>query len=446
MSLPDVLGRYAAARLAIRAAIQAQGVSVPSDAGFESFPDYIALIEGGEPVDSVPEAFTSGQWTATAGVGQIVINLTALPADGGSSITALQYRLDGGAAVTLSGTGTGSRTISGLTGGVEYSVQVRAVNAVGNGAWSDTKARTPTSVPAAFSSGQWTATAGVEQIELNITALPSNGGSAITALQYRLDGGSWVNLTGTGTGVRTVGSLTGGVEYDVQIRAVNAVGNGAASDTKSRTPTASGGGGTPGELSAGNNTGDNVSLVAGFINQYGSSFHTPGGTDFLTIDTASTLPATGWSTTLLSPNLSTLPAGATITSVQVEAYMHSRWLTPTVHVRQNYRDIQLVGGTIPGPEVYDVDMPWEAPMASGSGDRSASLASAAAPNDGAFIIPSSAPLVAAVQAWADGSRAVPLWLQLTTSGSADDMCIIRGNRVADVADGERVRVRIGYTA
>ena len=416
MSLPDVLGRYAAARLAIRAAIQAQGVSVPSDAGFESFPDYIALIEGGEPVDSVPEAFTSGQWTATAGVGQIVINLTALPADGGSSITALQYRLDGGAAVTLSGTGTGSRTISGLTGGVEYSVQVRAVNAVGNGAWSDTKARTPTSVPAAFSSGQWTATAGVEQIELNITALPSNGGSAITALQYRLDGGSWVNLTGTGTGVRTVGSLTGGVEYDVQIRAVNAVGNGAASDTKSRTQLRY----TPG---------------TGFY-----------GTDFLTIDTASTLPATGWSTTLLSPNLSTLPAGATITSVQVEAYMHSRWLTPTVHVRQNYRDIQLVGGTIPGPEVYDVDMPWEAPMASGSGDRSASLASAAAPNDGAFIIPSSAPLVAAVQAWADGSRAVPLWLQLTTSGSADDMCIIRGNRVADVADGERVRVRIGYTA
>lgn len=97
--------------------------------------------------------------------------------------------------------------------------------------------------PSAFEAGDWTATAGVEEIELDITALPDDGGSAITALQYRLDGGSWTNLSGTGTGVRTITGLTGAVEYDVQIRAVNAIGSGAASDTKSRTPSASGGGG-----------------------------------------------------------------------------------------------------------------------------------------------------------------------------------------------------------
>lgn len=94
---------------------------------------------------SAPAAFTAGQWTATAGVGSIELNITALPDNGGSALTALEYRLNGGSAVALSGTGTGIRTISGLTGGVSYDVQIRAVNAVGAGGWSDTKTRTPTS-------------------------------------------------------------------------------------------------------------------------------------------------------------------------------------------------------------------------------------------------------------------------------------------------------------
>jgi hypothetical protein len=202
----------------------------------------VATYTGGAPAATAPAAFTAGQWTATVlSSTSIEVNLTALPSDGGSAITALQYRLNGGAAVTFSGTATGARTISGLTASTAYDIEVRAVNAVGNGAWSDVKNRTTSAsatAPAAFTAGQWTATAGATSIVVNITALPSDGGSAITALQYRLDGGSPVAFSGTGTGSRTITGLTASVEYDVEIRAVNAVGSGAWSDLKSATPTA----------------------------------------------------------------------------------------------------------------------------------------------------------------------------------------------------------------
>lgn len=104
---------------------------------------YVDSVTGGGGVTTEPAAFTAGQWTLSAGDGQATLNITALPSDGGSAITALEYRLDGGSAVALTGTGTGARTIASLTNGTSYAVQVRAVNAIGNGAWSDTKNVTP---------------------------------------------------------------------------------------------------------------------------------------------------------------------------------------------------------------------------------------------------------------------------------------------------------------
>jgi hypothetical protein len=233
-------------------------LTVEDDEGELVYPRVTSLRFDGEgytiasEAATAPEAFTSGQWTVTdteAG-GEIRINITALPANGGSTITALEYRLDAGTWTAMSGTGTGARDIDGLTDDQEYDVEIRAVNAVGNGATSDTKQVTPTTAavaPAAFTSGQWSvadAEAGGE-VELTITDLPANGGSAITALQYRLDGGTAVTLTGTGTGMRTITGLTDDQEYDVQIRAVNAVDANPNnwSDTKDVTPTAGSGGG-----------------------------------------------------------------------------------------------------------------------------------------------------------------------------------------------------------
>jgi hypothetical protein len=256
----------------------------------------VTALEAGSPV--APSAFTVGQWTVTAtgASGAISIDLTALPANGGSAITALEYRVGAGAAVTLSGTATGARTVTGLTNGVAVDIQVRAVNAAGNGAWSDTKAVTPATVPSAFVAGNWTLTAGDTLLTANITALPSDGGAAITALQYRLDGGTAVAFSGTGTGSRNITSLTNTTEYDVEIRAVNAVGNGAWSDLKSATPAAAGGGAAAWE---------SVASTVGSIGGAGTTPTRPSGvvsTDLLvlvlssitTANTAAITVPSGW--------------------------------------------------------------------------------------------------------------------------------------------------------
>lgn len=104
----------------------------------------------------------------------------------------------------------------------------------------------PLTAPAAFTAGQWTAaaTSTPGEISFDLTALPSDGGSAITSLEYRVNTGAAIAFTGTGTGVRVVtAGLTAGVAVDLQVRAVNAIGAGAWSDIKNRTPAASGGGG-----------------------------------------------------------------------------------------------------------------------------------------------------------------------------------------------------------
>lgn len=107
----------------------------------------VGTIEGFARVNGVlqlvPGAFTDGQWTATAGDGSIEYNITALPSAGSGAITALQYRHGSGSAVNFSGTGTGIRTVSGLTNAVAVDSQIRAVNEFGPGLWSDTKTRTP---------------------------------------------------------------------------------------------------------------------------------------------------------------------------------------------------------------------------------------------------------------------------------------------------------------
>lgn len=106
----------------------------------------VAAYAGAAPAATEPAAFTAGQWTAdaTATPGEISFDLAALPSDGGSAITALEYRVGTGAAIAFAGTGAGVRVVTaGLTAGVAVDLQVRAVNAVGAGAWSDVKNRTP---------------------------------------------------------------------------------------------------------------------------------------------------------------------------------------------------------------------------------------------------------------------------------------------------------------
>lgn len=131
---------------------------------------------GAPPVtDTAPAQFAGGGWTVTdlATEGDIRIAISALPDDGGSPITALEYQVDGGAWVSLGGTGTGNYDRSGFTDAVQVAIAIRAVNLIGNGVASASKNVTPTarvisitagkgyagSTYTSTTAGQWTADA-----------------------------------------------------------------------------------------------------------------------------------------------------------------------------------------------------------------------------------------------------------------------------------------------
>ncbi|MFI5934531.1 fibronectin type III domain-containing protein [Actinoplanes sp. NPDC051494] len=155
------------------------------------------------------------------------------PADGGSAITGYQVSTDGLTWSTLATTGTTTRTgtVSGLLNGVEYTVRVRAVNAVGTSAASTGTTVTPATVPGAPTLA--VATGGDASITMAYVAPLNNGGSAVTAYQTSIDAGAtWSTLAANGT----ITGLTNGTAYTVLIRAVNAVGPGPAAAGTTATP------------------------------------------------------------------------------------------------------------------------------------------------------------------------------------------------------------------
>ena len=135
--------------------------------------------------------------------------------------------------------------LSGLTNGVEYEVQLRAENSVGEGPWSPAGIGTPLTTPGAPSIES--VTPGDETFTVAWSAPASDGGRDITGydLRYiRSDAPSKADVNWTvkdsiwtsGALRYILGGLTNGVDYDVQVRAVNAVGRGAWSGTGAGKP------------------------------------------------------------------------------------------------------------------------------------------------------------------------------------------------------------------
>ncbi|MGI3168379.1 hypothetical protein ACRARG_04455 [Pseudooceanicola sp. C21-150M6] len=152
-----------------------------------------------------------------------------------------------GTGASVTGTAIATRrvdrtvTLSGLTEGAGY--EVYAVLGMDPDAetsvvkLAESIAAVEATVPDAFESGDWTLTnAGDgDALTVGISSLPDNGGATITDIEYRVDGGTWTSSGGT-SGFDITG-LTEDVEVDVEIRAVNAEGEGDPSDTKSETPS-----------------------------------------------------------------------------------------------------------------------------------------------------------------------------------------------------------------
>jgi Ca2+-binding RTX toxin-like protein len=183
---------------------------------------------------TAPDAPAIG--TATAGNATATVTWTA-PANGGSPITGYTVERTNGATVVLTNVPVStSFTATGLANGTAYSFRVRAVNAVGAGAFS---AASNTVVPVAPTAPGvptiGTATAGNASAVVRWTPPASNGGSAIIRYDVQVlnnanaQVGAIRQAAGAATSTLTVTGLVNGVAVHFRVRAVNAIGSGAQS-------------------------------------------------------------------------------------------------------------------------------------------------------------------------------------------------------------------------
>jgi hypothetical protein len=138
--------------------------------------------------------------------------ISNLPANGGDPITDIDFRLNGGSAVSLGESTPGTYDLAGST--ITDTVEIRAVNSVGDGAWSDVKALSGDSEellanPNFDSAATWAGTAGT-------TAFTISGGN----LTITKRGDSFLD------GVAQPISFAAGVTYDISVTVVSNVSPG----------------------------------------------------------------------------------------------------------------------------------------------------------------------------------------------------------------------------
>ena len=193
----------------------------------------------------------------TSGAASLTVSWTAPP--GGTVITSYDLRYIESSAVDKADanwtvmediwtTGPLNYTIEDLTGGVQYDVQVRADTSVGTGPWSATSSGAPQATPGAPEiTGP--ITPGDSALTVEWSAPATDGGSDVTGYDLRYIESSAVDkadanwtvmedIWTTGSLIYTIEGLTGGAQYDVQVRAVSSVGAGPWSATSTGVPQA----------------------------------------------------------------------------------------------------------------------------------------------------------------------------------------------------------------
>jgi len=167
--------------------------------------------------------------SVTAGNAYLSVAFSAGTADSNAPITGYQYSSDNGTTwLNASGT-TSPLLVSSLTNGTTYTVKIRAVSSIGNGAASSGVPGTPFSVPSNVDPGKISYTAGNGNVVVTWTA-PSANGSAITNTTVTAfsaaSGGSSSGTCATtgGTTTCTISGLSNGTTYYVSIETLNGAG------------------------------------------------------------------------------------------------------------------------------------------------------------------------------------------------------------------------------
>src|SRR5690606_26150612 len=197
---------------------------------------------------TVPEAVDD--LDATAGDEEVTLTWSA-PADGGSAITdyIVEYGetsgFPGNAQVFADGTSASTgASVTGLTNVPDDSLRVKAVNGVGESAYSNVDTATPNAPAVPDAINNLVATPANSQVTLTWSA-PANNGSAITdyIVEYGETSGFPGNAQVFNDGVSattgaTVTGLVNGTEYSFRVAAVNGVGQGPYSNVDTATPAA----------------------------------------------------------------------------------------------------------------------------------------------------------------------------------------------------------------
>lgn len=160
--------------------------------------------------------------TGTVTIGSITPNSTGASVPftySAADQTGFEYRINGGTVVT----GTNSpQVVSGLTPSTAYSIEIRAINASGAGAWS---APANFTTSAAGSPPAGTFTIGTITTTQTTASVPYTYSAAdFDSIEYRIDGGTPVTASSS---PQSLSGLTSATTYGIEFRAVNAFGNGA---------------------------------------------------------------------------------------------------------------------------------------------------------------------------------------------------------------------------
>ena len=165
------------------------------------------------------------------------------PENGGSLITGYEYQLNDETYIPASGVdGTATQiTITSfengttLKNGTEYTVKIRAKNAVGYSSDSDSIIQIPATVPTAPTITQLKS--GDKYLMVYFNPPTMNGGSPITDYKYKLNSNNYESAKSSASPITiTITQLTNGTPYTITIWATNKAGDSPPSNSLTEVP------------------------------------------------------------------------------------------------------------------------------------------------------------------------------------------------------------------